>query len=151
MDAEAAFLAGYALALTFVAVGLESLGRRSTDPWESRTLAASRPPAERRRSESSEWPDSEVASFHLGLSAVALAAAFAITTVSIVRNTGAIELVTHGGLLVIIAARVRHLIARHRAGSADLTYSTFGPPRLVSGPHVDVETMAEGEAESIGE
>ncbi len=115
MDPEAAFLAGYALALTFVAVGLESLGRRSTDPWASRTLAASRPPSEHRRRDDPEWPDSEVAMFHLGLSAVALAAAFVITTVSIVRNSGPIELVTHGGLLVIIAARVRHLIARHRA------------------------------------
>ena len=64
----------------FVAVGLESLGRRSTDPWASRTLAASKPPADRPRRDGPEWPDSEVATFHLGLSAVALAAAFVITT-----------------------------------------------------------------------
>jgi hypothetical protein len=115
VDPEAAFLVGYALALTCIAFGLESLGRRSTDPWASRTLAASKPPAERRRSDGSEWPDSEVATFHLGLSAVALAAALVITTVSIVRHSGPIEVVTHGGLLVIIAARVRHLIACHRA------------------------------------
>ena len=115
MDAEAAFLAGYALALVFVAVGLESLGRRSTDPWASRTLAASKPAGERPRRDSTEWPDAEVATFHLGLSAVALAAAFVITTVSIIRHSGPIELVTHGGLLVMIAARVRRLTARHRA------------------------------------
>ena len=115
MHAEAAFLAGYALALTFVAVGLESLGRRSTDPWASRTLAASKPSSEHRRRASAAWPSSEVATFHLGLSAVALAAAFVITIVSIVRHSGRIELVTHGGLLVVIAARARHLIARHRA------------------------------------
>lgn len=115
MDPEAAFLAGYALALTFVAVGLESLGRRSTDPWASRTLAASKPPAEQRRRGGPAWPDSEVATFHLGLSAVALAAALVITTVSIIRQSGPIELVTHGGLLVVIVVRARHLIARHRA------------------------------------
>ena len=55
---EAAFLAVYALALTLVAVGLESLGRRSTDPWASPTLAASKPPSEHRRRDSREWPDS---------------------------------------------------------------------------------------------
>jgi hypothetical protein len=115
MDPEAAFLAGYALALVFVAVGLESLGRRATDPWASRTLAASKPPDERPRRDGPEWPDSEVATFHLGLSAVALSAAFVIATDSIIRYSGPIELVTHGGLLVVIAARVRHLIARHRA------------------------------------
>jgi hypothetical protein len=112
---EAAFLAGYALALTLVAIGLESLGRRSTDPWASRTLAASRPPAERRRREGPEWPDAEVATFHLGLSAVALAAALVIIAVSIIRHSGPIELVTHGGLVIVIAARARHLVARHRA------------------------------------
>lgn len=115
MHAEAAFLAGYALALVLVAVGLESLGRRATDPWASRTLAACTPPDERQRDDEADWPHSEVPAFHLGLSAVAVAAAFVITTVSIVRHSGPIELVTHGGLLVIIAARVRHLIARHRA------------------------------------
>jgi len=115
---EAAFLAGYALALTLVAIGLESLGRRSTDPWASRTLAASRPAAEHRRRDRPErpaWPDADVATFHLGLSAVALFAAFVITAVSVIRYSGPIELVTQGVLLVVIAARVRHLVARHRA------------------------------------
>ena len=115
MHPEAAFLAVYALALTLVAVGLESLGRRSADPWASPTLAASKPPSEHRRRDSREWPDSEVATFHLGLSGVALAAAFVITAVSIIRHSGPIELVANGGILVIIIARVRHLIARHRA------------------------------------
>jgi hypothetical protein len=93
---EAAFLAGYALVLTLVSLGLESLGRRSTDPWASPTLAASKPRAEHRRCDRPEWPDSEVATFHIGLSAVA------------------VELVTHAGLLFVIAVRVRHLLHRHR-------------------------------------
>jgi hypothetical protein len=114
VHAEAAFLGGYALALVFVAVGLESLGRRSTEPWASRTLAASKPHAARPPRREPEWPHTEVATFHLGLSAVALTAASVITAVSIIRHSGPIELVTHGVLLVIIAARVRHLIARHR-------------------------------------
>ena len=78
-------------------------------------LAASKRPVERPRRDSPEWPDTEVATFHLGLSAVALAAAFAITTVSIVRHSRPVELVTDVALLVIIAARTRHLIARHHA------------------------------------
>ena len=125
MHPEAAFLAGYALVLTLAAVGLESLGRRSADPWASRTLAASKPPIERPPRDSPEWPDTEVATFHLGLSAVALAAAFVITTVSIVRHSRPIELVTDVALLVIIAARTRHLIARchavARGGRLDVT------------------------------
>ena len=114
MHPEAAFLAGYALVLTLVSLGLESLGRRSTDPRASPTLAASKPRAEHRRCDRPEWPDSEVATFHIGLSAVAVAAALVITTVGIVRHSGPIELVTHAGLLVVIAVPVRHLLHRHR-------------------------------------
>jgi hypothetical protein len=118
MHPEAAFLAGYALALTLLAVGLEWLGRRSTDPWASRTLAACRPPtqqpAQRPSDESPDWPHSEVPAFHLGLAAVALTAAFAITALSTVRYVGTTELAVHSALLVVISVRTRHVIIESR-------------------------------------
>lgn len=114
MHPEAAFLAGYSLSLTFVAVGLEWLGRRSTDPSASRTLAACRPPTQQPSHEEPDWPHSEVPAFHLGLAAVALVAALVITALSAVRHAEPIELVTHSALLVIIAVRIRHLIIECR-------------------------------------
>lgn len=114
MHPEAAFLAGYALSLAFVAVGLEWLGRRSTDPWASRSLAACRAPTEQPAHEGPDWPHSEVPAFHLVLAAVALAAAFVITALSGFRHHETTELVIHSALLVIIAVRIRHLVIEHR-------------------------------------
>jgi hypothetical protein len=111
---EAVFLAGYAVALTLGAIGLEWLGRRSTDPWASPTLAHYKPPAGRASSDEPDWPHSEVPAFHLGLSAVALAAAFVMTALSAVRHPRPAELITHAAVLVIVSARIRHLIIEHR-------------------------------------
>lgn len=114
MHPEAAFLTGYALALTFVAVGLESLGRRSTDPWASRTLTACSPPTQQLSPEEPDWPHSEVPAFHLGLAAVALVAALVITVLSGVRHVRLTELVIHSALLVIISVRIRHVVIECR-------------------------------------
>ena len=115
MHPEAAFLTGYALSLTFVAVALESLGRRSADPWASRTLTACRPPTEQPSPEELDWPHSEVPAFHLGLAAVALVAALVITALSGVRHVRLTELVIHSALLVVITVRIRHVIIECRA------------------------------------
>ena len=114
MHTEAIFLASYAFLLTLIAVWFEWLGHRSTDPWASRTLAASRPPAEKRTNEAPDWPHSEVPVFHLGLSAVVLTAASALVTVSAVRYVGAIELVVHVALLALVGTRIRHVIVAYR-------------------------------------
>jgi hypothetical protein len=114
VHAETAFLAGYALALTLVAVGLDSLGRRSTDPWSSRVLAGSQRAADRPAHQGPDWLDSEVPAFHLAISAVALAAAFTITALSAALYRGPAELVTACTLLVVITIRIRHLATRHR-------------------------------------
>lgn len=114
MHPEAAFLAGYSLTLTLIAVGLEWLGRSSTDPWASRTLAACRPPIQQQPDEQPNWPHSEVPAFHLGLSAVALVAALVITTLSAVRYVGPIELGTHAALFLLIGARIRHVTVEYR-------------------------------------
>jgi hypothetical protein len=111
---EAAFLAGYSFSLTLLAVGLEWLGRRSTDPWASRTLAACRPPTHQPSSNKPDWPHSEVPTFHLGLAAVALVAALVIAALSTVRYVGAIELAAHAALLTLIGTRIRHVIVNHR-------------------------------------
>ena len=136
MHPEAAFLAGYALSLTFVAVGLEWLGRRSTDPWASRTLAACRPPTERTSHDGSEWPHSEVPAFYLGLAAVALVAAFVITALSAVRHAGLTELVIHSALLVIITVRIRHVIIERRTSTRLLRRPTTPTAISDPGPHV---------------
>ena len=109
MDPEAIFLAGYALVLVAVAAGLESLGRRSADPWSSRVLAASRPPQDDFDGEA-DWPHSEVPAFHLGVGVVVLAAALLLTIVSVVRHHRPLELVVGLAVLVLISLRA----ARHR-------------------------------------
>ena len=40
---------------------------------------------------------------------------------------------------------------RVRGGSANLADPTIGSPRRVRSPHLDVEPIAEGEAQPIGE
>lgn len=115
MHAEAAFLAGYALMLVAVAAGLESLGRRSTAPWASRMLAASRPSDASQAGEEAGWPHSELPGFHLGVSGVVLAAAMLLTVASIVRHHNPTELAVQLPLLVLILKRIVRLLSRHRA------------------------------------
>jgi len=112
---EAAFLAGYALVLVAVAAGLASLGRRATDPWSSRVLAASRPPEAEETDAAADWPHSEVPVFHLGVSVVVLAAALVLTVVSTVRHHRPLELVVQVAVLAIIALRITRVVTRHRA------------------------------------
>jgi len=116
VDPEAIFLAGYALVLVAVAAGLESLGRRSADPWSSRVLAASRPPDRPKPQGQADWPHSEVPGFHLGVSGVVLAAALVLTTVSVVRNHRPVELAVQVALLALVAVRIAGVARRVGAG-----------------------------------
>ena len=118
MHPEAAFLTGYALALVAVAAGIGSLGRRSTHPRASRMLAAGRSRAVRPGDPEVDWPHSEVPLFHLGVSAVVLAAAALLTAVSIARHRGPTELLAELALLLVIAARTAHLLSALRALAA---------------------------------
>lgn len=140
MHPEAMFLAGYALSLALVAVGLEWLGRRSTDPWASRPLAACRPPTEKASrqtaDEGPDWPHSDVPAFHLGLAAVALTAAFVITALSTVRHAGATELAVHSALLVVISVRIRHVIIESRAPTPPLRRQSSPATLSDPGPRV---------------
>lgn len=116
MDPEAVFLAGYALVLVAAAAGLEALGRRSADPWASKVLAASRPPAAGEEADTSaDWPHCEVPTFHLGVSAVVLGAALLLTAVSVTRHHRPLELVVQLAVLVFIVARMVRLASRYRA------------------------------------
>jgi hypothetical protein len=127
VNPEAVFLAGYSLVLVAVAAGLASLGRRSTDPWSSRVLAASRPPEasdldldrDLDAARPDDWPHSEVPGFHLGVSGVALAAALLLTFVSVVRHHRPLELVVQLAVLVLITLRMARAAAafRHRRRS----------------------------------
>lgn len=117
MDAEVAFLTGYALVLVAVSLALDALGRRSTDPWASRVLAASRPPDHERRDDEPSWPHAEVPTFHLGLSGVALAAALVITGASLFRHRDPVELAVGLAVLALVVARSIALAARLRAST----------------------------------
>lgn len=122
MDPEAAFLAGYAAALVGLAAGFVALGRRSTDPWSSKVLAASRPPASEPRNQQVSWIHSDVPAFHLCISAVALGAALLLTAVSAVRHHRPLELAVHLALLAVIAMSACRL--RNTARSASGGYSS---------------------------
>lgn len=113
MHPEAIFLAGYSLALVGLAAALVALGRRSTDPWASKVLAASRPPASERTVQAS-WLQSDVPAFHLGVSGVVLAASLVLTIVNALRHHRPLELVVHLTLLVLISMVAVRLVARHR-------------------------------------
>lgn len=114
MHPEAAFLAGYSLVLVAVAAGIEGLGRRSTRPGASKVLAAAAPPIEPRDGPDPDWPHSEVPAFHLGLSAVVLAAALLLTAASISRHHDPTELLAQLPLLVLVGARIAHLVTSRR-------------------------------------
>jgi hypothetical protein len=111
---EAAFLAGYAAMLLAIATGLEALGRRSTSPWASRMLAASRTADRRPPDGEADWPHSEVPLFHLGLSRVVLAAALLLTAVGMARHHDPTELLAQIALLVLISRRIVRLPTRRR-------------------------------------
>lgn len=114
MHPEAAFLAGYAAALVAIAAGLESLGRRSTYPWASRMLAASRTADRRPVDGETDWPHSEVPVFHLGLSGVVLAAALLLMVVGMARHHDPTELLVQITVLALISRRVVRLATRRR-------------------------------------
>lgn len=115
MHPDAVFLAGYALVLVAGATGLEALGRRSTHPWSSRVLAASRPATPPKRNERADWPHSEVPVFHLGLSGAVLTAALVLTVASATRHHRPIELIVQLAMFVVITTRIAHVVTQHRA------------------------------------
>ena len=117
MHPEAAFLSGYALVLVAVAAGLGRLGRRSTDPWSSRMLTASRQSADASSDAGHEpgWPHSEVPAFHAVVGIVALVAALVLVLVSLVRHHRPVEFVAQAGVLLVVGIRIAQLATRYRA------------------------------------
>ena len=110
MHPEAAFLSGYAVVLIAVAAGLTRLGRRSTDPWSSRMLTASRQPgASSEAGHEPGWPHSEVPAFHVVVGIVALVAALLLVLVSLMRHHRPVECVAQVGILVVIGFRITRL------------------------------------------
>ncbi|MEA2826086.1 MAG: hypothetical protein QOG43_525 [Actinomycetota bacterium] len=120
MDPEAVFLAGYALLLTALAAGLGWVGRRNTEPWSSRMLAAGRRLGEAGPDAEHEpgWPHNEVPAFHVVVGIVALAAALLLDLVSLVRHHRPVEFVVQAAVLVLVASRLAHLARRYRPPQA---------------------------------
>ena len=103
LDPEVAFLAAYAAALVAVGAGFVALGRRAMDPWSSKVLAASRPPASEQPDHQASWMDSDVPAFHRCISGVALGAALLLTAVSAVRHHQQLEVIIQLALLAVIS------------------------------------------------
>lgn len=111
MHPEAAFLSGYAVVLVAVAAGLSRLGRRSTDPWSSPMLSASRQrgDAPSDAAKNPGWPHNEVPAFHVAVGIVALGAALLLVVVSLVRHHRPVESVAQVGILLVIGFRMVRL------------------------------------------
>ncbi len=88
MSVPIALLSTYSLALLGMAQVLRALGRRSTSPWASRTLAghlrATGQPAEPLADD--DWPHSEVPRLYAGMGLVAALAAGALSVGSLVLH-----------------------------------------------------------------
>jgi len=133
---EAAFLAGYAAVLVGVAVGLDALGRRAVDPWSSNVLAASRPPTAEQPDDPASWLHADVPAFHVGISAVALGAALALTAVNAVRHHQPFDLLVQFALLAVISMTAYRLVNRHRLPASPQRDGPSLPGEVGSGSSV---------------
>lgn len=87
MPADAVLLSIYAVLLLGVAVGLRALGRRSTSPYESRTLAGHvRVRGEVPEVGGDDWPHNEVPRLYAGMGLTAALAAIAVSAGGLVLH-----------------------------------------------------------------
>lgn len=91
MPVDAVVLSVYAMVLVVGAYGLRALGRRSTSPWVSRTLAGHvRAVGEVPEPGSADdWPHSEVPRLYAGMALTAALAAVALSVAGLVLHHGA--------------------------------------------------------------
>jgi hypothetical protein len=85
MTVEVVLLSAYSLALLGIAAALQALGRRSTSPWASRTLAGHlrATGAQPEPLSEDDWPHSEVPRLYAGMGLVAALAAGALALASL--------------------------------------------------------------------
>ena len=93
MTTEVVLLSTYSIVLLAAAQGLRALGRRSTSPWASRTLAGHlrATQAQPEPLTDDDWPHSEVGRLYAGIALVAALAGAALSVGSLsLRPRGAL-------------------------------------------------------------
>jgi len=117
MPAALVLLSVYSLALVGAAHGLRALGRRSTSPWASRTLAghlrATQEPPEDVSDE--DWPHSEVPRLYAGMAIVAATAATALSIGGLALARDRIEGSVLLAVLVLSGLTVARMAAAFRS------------------------------------
>ena len=106
MTVEVVLLCAYSLVLLGIAQALRALGRRSTSPWASRTLAghlrATGQPAEPLAAD--DWPHSEVPRLYAGMGLVAALAASALSLGSLFLDHDGLATALPVAVLVLSAS-----------------------------------------------
>ena len=91
MTVEVLLLSAYSFVLLGIAQALRALGRRSTSPWASRTLAGhlrAMGTTKPERPGADDWPHSEVPRMYAGMALVAVLAAVALSAASLLLQRG---------------------------------------------------------------
>lgn len=105
MPADAVLLSGYAMLLLGVAHGLRALGRRSTSPYASRTLAGHlRATGEVPEVRGDDWPHNEVPRLYAGMALTAALATVALSVAGLVLHYDAAPGAVFGlvGVLAVV-------------------------------------------------
>ena len=116
MPIEVALLSTYSLALLGIAQVLRALGRRSTSPWTSRTLAGHLRATGREPEPLAEddWPHSEVPRLYAGVALVAVLAAVVLSSGSLLLYPHAPGIALPLAVLVLAAMSLRRAAASLR-------------------------------------
>lgn len=110
MPADAVLLSVYALLLLGMAHGLRALGRRSTSPYASRTLAGHlRATSEVPEVRMDDWPHNEVPRLYAGMGLTAGLAAVVLSAAGLVLHPQAATLSVLVPLLVLSIVTVARI------------------------------------------
>lgn len=108
MTVEVVLLSSYSLGLLVAAYALRALGRRSTSPWTSRTLAGHlrATGVQPEPLTDDDWPHSEVPRLYAGMGLVAALAAAALSLVTLALDRHGAVVALPVSVLVLAAVSV---------------------------------------------
>lgn len=109
MTVELLLLSAYSLGLLGIAAALRALGRRSTSPWASRTLAGHLRATGTRPEPltDDDWPHSEVRQLYAGMSLVAVLASVLLSIGSLTLHHDGPGIALPLGVLALSAHSLR--------------------------------------------
>lgn len=116
MSIELLLLSSYALVLLGIAQVLRALGRRSTSPWASRTLAGHlrATGAQPEPLADDDWPHSEVPRLYAGIALVAVLAALVLSVGGLVLYPSAPGIALPLAVLTLSAVSLRRAATTFR-------------------------------------